>query len=81
MNANTLGSTVVLESLGTLVQQQHHSGVSNDSPSPFGPPLLLSIRDFKVELWSDQEDLGPLASNITLTNCILELYQATSSNN
>ena len=28
----------------------NHSGVSSESPTPFGPPLLLSIRDFKVEL-------------------------------
>ena len=35
----------------------------------FGPPLLLSIRDFKVELWSDQEALDPLISNMTSDNC------------
>ena len=46
----------------------------------FGPPLLLSIRDFKVELWRIQGELDPLVSNITLNNCISELYQATSSN-
>ena len=63
-----------------LFDIQLHSGVSNDSPSPFVPPLLLSIRDFKVKLWRIQGELDPVIANMTLNNCILEMYQAMPSN-
>ena len=45
--------------LEKLSHSQVHSGVSkneseseseNDSPSPFGPPLLLSIQKYLIEL-------------------------------